>query len=240
MRRYPYTSATANVMPYRFRVVGVLLSLAVAASPWLLDAQGDPTQYVVSYLEAAPASQGQVAMMLKDVAAASRKEGPLRYEVLERVPESNQFLILEIWKDQRALDAHNGAAHTKSFREKVSPLLIAPIDDRFCVPTMVAPLRDGRTAVYAVTHIDVPGTSRDAALGLMKTFIDQTRRERGNLRFDLVHQANRTNHFTAIETWADRQSADAHELAQHTRTFRREITPLLGALYDQRWYRPLE
>lgn len=227
-------------MRYLLCGAGVLLSLSLAGSPLALDAQADPTQYVVSYLEAASASQGQVAMMLKDVAAASRKEGPLRYEVLQRVPESNQFLILEIWKDQRALDAHNGAAHTKSFREKVSPLLIAPIDDRFCVPTMVAPLRDGGAAVYAVTHIDVPGTSRDAALGLMKTFIDRTRSEPGNVRFDLVHQSNRTNHFTAIEAWADQKAADAHELAQHTRTFRRGITPLLGALYDQRSYRPLE
>src|SRR6476620_5351302 len=178
--------------------------------------------------------------MLQDLAAASRKEGPLRYEVLQRVPESNQFLILEIWKDQRALDAHNGAAHTKSFREKASPLLIAPIDDRFCVPTMVAPLRQTRATVYIVTHIDVPGTSRDAALELMASFIDRTRSEPGNVRFDLVHQSNRTNHFTAIEAWVDQKAADAHELAQHTRTFRRGITPLLGALYDQRSYRPLE
>ena len=227
-------------MRYLLCGAGVLLSLSLAGSPLALDAQGDPTQYVVSYLEAASASQGQVAMMLKDVAAASRKEGPLRYEVLQRVPESNQFLILEIWKDQRALDAHNGAAHTKSFREKVSPLLIAPIDDRFCVPTMVAPLRQSRATVYVVTHIDVPGTSRDAALELMDSFIDRTRSEPGNVRFDLVHQSNRTNHFTAIEAWADQKTADAHELAQHTRTFRRGITPLLGALYDQRSYRPLE
>ncbi len=105
---------------------------------------------------------------------------------------------------------------------------------------MVAPPVEGRAAVYVVTHIDVPGTSRDAALRSMQPFIDQTRSERGNVRFDLVHQKDRTNHFSAIEAWADQKSADAHELAQHTRTFRREITPLLGALYDRRWYRPLE
>ena len=105
---------------------------------------------------------------------------------------------------------------------------------------MVAPLRVSRGTVYVVTHIDVPGTSRDEALKLMKPFIDQTRGERGNVRFDLTHQENRTNHFTAIEAWSDQKSADAHELATHTKTFRREITPLLGALYDQRWYRSIE
>ena len=227
-------------MRYLFSGAGVLLSLFLAGSPLTLAAQGDSTLYVVSYLEATAASQGRVATMLKELAGASRKEGAVRFEALQRVPESNQFLLLEIWKDQRAFDMHNGAAHTKSFREQVIPLLIAPIDERLCVATMVAPLRVSRGTVYVVTHIDVPGTSRDEALKLMKPFIDQTRGERGNVRFDLTHQENRTNHFTAIEAWSDQKSADAHELATHTQTFRREITPLLGALYDRRWYRPLE
>jgi quinol monooxygenase YgiN len=219
---------------------GVLLSLSLAGSTPALEAQADSTLYVVSYLEATTASQGQVARMLQELAVASRKEGAVRYEALQRTPESNQFLLLEIWRDQRALDAHAGAAHTKRFQEQVAPLLIAPIDERLCVATMVAPLRESRGTVYVVTHIDVPGTSRDAALKMMKPFIDQTRGERGNVRFDLTHQSNRTNHFTAIEAWADQKSADAHQTAQHTRTFRREITPHLGALYDQRWYRSIE
>jgi quinol monooxygenase YgiN len=218
----------------------VLLSLSLAGSPLTLGAQGDATLYVVSYLEATAASQRQVAMMLKELAGASRKEGAVRYEALQRTPESNQFLLLEIWRDQRALDAHTAAAHTERFRDQIAPLLIAPIDERLCVATIVAPLRESRGTVYSVTHIDVPGTSRDAALKLMKPFIDQTRSERGNVRFDLTHQKDRTNHFTAIEAWSDQKSADAHELATHTKTFRSGITPLLGALYDQRRYRPLE
>ena len=216
-------------------VAAAMISVSAAQQ-----SQGDSALYVVSYLEATAASQRQVAMMLKELASASRKEGAVRYEALQRTPESNQFLLLEIWKDQRALDAHTAAAHTKRFRDQIAPLLIAPIDERLCVATMVAPLRESRGTVYIVTHIDVPGTSRDAALKSMKPFIDQTRNERGYVRFDLVHQKDRTNHFAAIEAWVDQKSADAHELAQHTRTFRREITPLLGALYDRRWYRPLD
>ena len=227
-------------MRYLLSGVGVLLSLCLAGSPLMLSAQGDSTLYVVSYLEAAPASQTQVTTMLKQIAAASREEGAMRYEVLQRTTESNQFLLLEIWKDQRALDTHAGAAHTKRFREQVAPLLLAPIDERLCVATIVAaPPRAGGGAVYIVTHIDVPGTNRDTALRLMGQLIDQSRNDRGNMRFDLVHQKDRTNHFTAIESWADQKAGDDHQLAQQTRTFRREITPLLGALYDQRWYRPL-
>jgi len=54
-------------------------------------------------------------------------------------------------------------------------------------------------------------------------------RRNGERRFDIVHQLDRTNHFTAIEAWSDQKSDDGHELASHTRTFRGGITPLLGA-----------
>jgi len=226
-------------MRYLLSGVGVLLSLCLAGSPLMLSAQGDATLYIVTYLAVAPASQRQVATMLTQLADASREEGAMRYEVLQRTTESNQFLLLEIWKDQRALDTHTGAAHTKRFREQVAPLLLGSIDERLCVGTIVAPLREGRGTVYIVTHIDVPGTNRDAALRLMGQVIDQSRNDRGNVRFDVVHQKDRTNHFTAIEAWADQSSSNDHQLAPHTLTFRRGIGPLLGALYDQRWYRPL-
>jgi len=226
-------------MRYVLSGVGVLLFLSVAVSPLRVSAQGDSTLYVVSYVEAAAASQGQVAMMLRQLADASRKEGALRFEVLQRTTDPNQFVLLEIWKDQPALDMHASAAHTKRFREQVAPLLLAPIDERLCAATAVAPLSEGRGTVYVVTHIDVPGASRDAALALMQPFVAQSRKDPGDVRFDLVYQKDRTNHFTAIEVWTDRKSDDDHQMALHTRTFRRGITPLLGALYDERWYRPL-
>jgi quinol monooxygenase YgiN len=54
-----------------------------------------------------------------------------------------------------------------------------------------------------------------------------------------VHQKGRTNHFTVVEVWKDQKSNDAHELAAHTREFRGQLTPITGALYDQRWYKAL-
>jgi len=223
-----------------YRWLGLAVALGFACAPVTVPhAQGDSTVYVVSYLEAVPASQRQVASMLAELDRASRKEGPVRYETLQGTTQPNHFLILEIWKDQAAGQTHAGAEHTRRFREQVGPLLLAPIDDRICVATMVGPAREGRGAIYAVTHIDVPGNSRDAALALMRPFVEHTRGDPGTLRFDVVHQSNRTNHFTSIAVWADQKSADESQRAAHTRTFRAGLNPLLGALYDQRWYRPL-
>jgi hypothetical protein len=52
-------------MRYLLSGVGVLLSMSLAGSPRALSAEGGSTLYVVSYLKAAAASQGQVAMMLQ-------------------------------------------------------------------------------------------------------------------------------------------------------------------------------
>lgn len=223
------------------RSTGVCLFVLVCCTgPSLsLHAQDPSALYVVSYIEAAAASQRQVATLLKEFADASRKEGAVRFEVLQRMTQPNHFLVLEVWRDQHALDAHGSAAHTATFRQQVEPLLLTSIDERVCVPTIVAPLPESTGAVYVVTHIDVPGTSRDAAIRLMEPLIDQSKREAGSVRFDLVHQKDRTNHFTAIEVWADQKRAEEHQLAPSTRNFRRAITPLLGALYDQRSYKPL-
>jgi quinol monooxygenase YgiN len=221
------------------RLLRLVIVVAIAcALPPALHAQNDSTLYVVTYVEAAPASQGRVAALLKQLADASRKEGPVGYEVLQRTTDSNQFVILETWKDQPALDMHAGAPHTRQFREQVAPLLLAPIDERLCVATTVAPLREGRGTVYVVTHVDVAG-GRDTTAAFIQTLAEQSRKDAGNVRFDAVHQKARTNHFTVIEAWADQKSNDDHQRAAHTRTFRTQLAPILGALYDQRSYKPL-
>jgi len=59
------------------------------------------------------------------------------------------------------------------------------------------------------------------------------------VRFDVLQQKARSNHFTVTEAWKDQKSNDTHEIAAHTKDFRAALGPLTGALYDQRWYKPL-
>jgi len=123
----------------------------------------------------------------------------------------------------------------------LTPLLIAPVDDRLCVATSVAPLPPMRdaAAVLVVTHVDVGPPNREKAAVALKALAESSRTDSGNLRFDIVHQKARTNHFTVIEAWKDQEADDAHELARHTKDFRATLAPLAGALYDQRWYKAL-
>jgi quinol monooxygenase YgiN len=117
--------------------------------------------------------------------------------------------------------------------------LIAPIDDRLCIPTFVAAQKPGDSSVYVVTHVDVPGAVRDKIMPALQALAEHSRKEAGNLRFDVSYQKNRTNHFTVMENWKDQAANDTHELAAHTREFRGVLTPITGALYDQRWYKSM-
>ena len=204
-------------------------------------AQDDPSIHMVTYVEVAPAARGQATTLLRQLASASRNDaGVTRFEILQRTAPSREFVILESWKDQQAFDAHVASAHHKQFREAVGSHLIAPLDDRLSVPTLIGPSQTASGGVvYVVTHVDVPGPVRDKGLAALTALSGPSRKDAGNLRFDVVHQKNRTNHFTVVEVWKDQRANDAHELAAHTRAFRNALTPITGALYDQRWYRPL-
>ena len=225
-------------MHYLYAILALALVPLVAAQP--ARAQNDPTIHMVSYIDVAPAAKNQAAALLRPLAEASRKDaGNLLFQILQRTEPANQFVIVATWKDQQALDAHDAATHSKQFRNQVEPLLIAPIDDRLCIPTFVAAQKSGDSTVYVVTHVDVPGNVRDKILPALEALSEQSRKEAGNLRFDVSYQKNRTNHFTVMEIWKDQAANDTHELAAHTRAFRGALTPITGALYDQRWYKSM-
>jgi quinol monooxygenase YgiN len=223
----------------RIAFAATLSMLGMISEPHAQDAG---TIYVVSYVEALPSARNQAADLLSEYRDASRKEdGNLRAEVVQHANRAGQFVILTAWKDQKALDAHMAAASTKSFREKIQELRVSPQDDRIHTGLSVGPL-DAKAAgrsVHVVTHVDVVPPRKDDAVGLLKILGDTGRKENGNLRFEVVQQTNRPNHFTVIETWKDRKAFEAHLGGAVVRGFRDRLAPMSGSLYDERLYRSL-
>jgi len=221
------------------------IMLAMTIMPLALtpqaSAQEDSTSHMITYIEVVPAAKAQAATLLKELAAASKQDASLlRFEILERTTPSNQFLIVEGWKDEAALTAHAGSAHAKQFRDKMQPHLMAPIDDRLSIVTTASPIAAAAGAgLYVVTHVDVAPPNRDKIIVALKALADPTRMYKYNFRYDVLQQKNRTNHFTVVEAWTDQAADDAHEIAAHTKEFRATLGPLTGALYDQRWHKPL-
>src|SRR5580692_2909272 len=70
---------------HRALITATFAVAALAAPAALAQAPADPTIYVVTYIEVMPAATAEAAGLLKQVAAASRKEtGSQRYDILGR------------------------------------------------------------------------------------------------------------------------------------------------------------
>ena len=88
-----------------------------------------------------------------------------------------------------------------------------------------------------MTHVDVLPQGKEQALALLKTLAEESRKDEGNLRYDVFQESRfRTNHFTLFAVWKDRKSFDSHEMKPHTRQFRDSIAPMVGAPYNDRLY----
>src|SRR5438105_12875750 len=145
-------------------VFSVLLAIALAPLASMPSARAqDVPVYVVSYIEVAPTARNAAVGLLRQFAAASRKDdGDTRFEILQRTAPSYQFAIVSTWKDQKAYDAHVATAHYKEFRDKIKPQLISGIDDRTHTGLEIAeaPAKTPPGAVFVVTHVDVPPPSK--------------------------------------------------------------------------------
>ncbi len=229
-------------------VLSTLLSLytvssaaqAPAAAPPAVPADVSPL-YVVTYVEARSNARDEAATLLKSYRDASRAAaGNARSVVVRSVVRPGQFVIVAAWKDKAAWDVHMAAAGTKEFREKVNALRNAPADDRFHNSLSVGPMELASGAVYGVTHVDVIPPQKDNAIVALKSLGEANRAAAGNVRFEIVQQTNRPNHFTVFEIWRSREAFDANGMSAHQREFRDKLAGMAGALYDERLYEILD
>ena len=97
-----------------------------------------------------------------------------------------------------------------------------------------------RGGIYVATHVDVIPPRKDDGVAALKRLGEDSRRVPDNVRFELVQQINRPNHFTVIEIWKDAKAVETHSMAAPTREFRDKLATMTGALYDERLYRAID
>jgi quinol monooxygenase YgiN len=224
-------------------LIATVTLAALAVWPAHAQPAPDPAAYVVTYIAVTPSAGTQAADLLRGLAVASRKEaGNLRFDVLRQVDRGNQFAILETWRDGKAFEAHAAGAAMKTFRAALDPLRIGYYDERLETGIDVAPLpaTAAAGAIYVITHVDVTGSFKDEAIGMMKKLAADSRRQPGAERYDVWQQNNRLNHFTVTEIWKDAAALDAHDRTAPARDFREQLGHMMGALYDDRHYSNLE
>ena len=94
--------------------------------------------------------------------------------------------------------------------------------------------------LYVVTHVDVLGQNgATEAAKMLHQFAADSRNDQGSVRFEVLRDPDRLNHFTMVEVWGSRQDFESHLAASHTRAFREKLQPMLGSPFDERLHKLL-
>ena len=92
---------------------------------------GKDSIYVATHVDVTGQFKDDAIVMMKKLAAESRKQaGSERFELWQQNNRLNHFTMVEVWKDQGALDAHNASAPARAFREQLGHMMGALYDDR--------------------------------------------------------------------------------------------------------------
>jgi quinol monooxygenase YgiN len=88
--------------------------------------------------------------------------------------------------------------------------------------------------LYVVTHVDLTPNYIADGTPLLKNFAVDSRKDKGLVRFEMLVDVSRKNHFTIVSVWENQAAFDAHLEANHTKQFREKLQPMLGSPFDER------
>ena len=116
----------AFASPFDARQFGTLSVAAPAA-----DADLTKAIYVLTHVDVFPAGKDQVAALIVQQVADSRKDnGALRFDAVVQDARPNHFHLVEAWSNRGAREAHALAEHSRQFRAKLVPFEGALYDER--------------------------------------------------------------------------------------------------------------
>jgi quinol monooxygenase YgiN len=96
----------------------------------------------------------------------------------------------------------------------------------------------GEPQLHVVTYVDVyPNFAADTAKYLQQFAADSLKE--GAVRFDVLRDVSRANHFAIVEVWRNRQAYETHLGGQPNKQFREKLQMGLGSPYDERLYNAL-
>ncbi len=176
----------------------------------------------------ADAFAAQTSAMAKTVAAAEPDN--IFYNAYRAAADENQFVALELYENQAAVDGHGASAHVAKSMETVPGMLEGDMD--VDIVTLVYAgsedsIRAGKGAdveigVTAYCQIK-PGTEVEWE-AIAREMVDATRaNEPGNVFYGFF-KTQTEGQYVFMERWASREAVDAHGKTAHVA----EIAPRFG------------
>ena len=225
----------------RSLLAAVITMAGLFSAGQIAQAQDASAVTIVVYAEVAHAKATEARKLILGYAAEARKaKGALDITALQRISDPGHFALIERWQSQADKQAFAATDAVTKYRAALDPLRSAAYDERIHADQAVGASKPTNgESVVALTHVDVIPTQLEPGTAKVKAFVEAGRAAPGNLRFDDVVQANRKNHFTVIEAWKSQGDKTAWISGKTARTFREELQPMGGALYDERLFRVL-
>ncbi len=108
----------------------------------------------------------------------------------------------------------------------------------FFAAGLAVPARAQSDAVNLATYVEVlpagAASAQSAAAKALARYRDASRKEAGNLRFDVLTESGRSKRYLILESWRDSASFDAHGKADSTAKYRQAMDAMASAPLDIR------
>lgn len=78
-------------------------------------------------------------------------------------------------------------------------------------------------------HLQVKPDQQQAFLNESKILIEASRKEQGNIQYDLMKSVEHEGHFTMVEVWKDAQAIEAHNTSEHFTAFSKKAAGFFSA-----------
>jgi quinol monooxygenase YgiN len=88
--------------------------------------------------------------------------------------------------------------------------------------------------IYLVTYVELMPNTVASGAALLKQYRSESRKENGNLHFDVLAEIKRPNRFAIVEVWKSKAEPDAHGHAAASSQFSEKLKALQDAPNDVR------
>lgn len=158
----------------------------------------------------APDDVNKIVKVSKELVAASRKDkGNIDYDIYQSQTDKTQLMIFETWKDQPSLDVHSAAPH---FLKLVPQIANAAVGE-MAIQSFTKASKGDQIRINCLLKVAPENVTK--ALGLAQELVEASRKDGGNIDYDIYQSQTDPTQMIIFETWKDQPSLDTHSAAEH-------------------------
>src|SRR5438445_1160607 len=92
---------------------------------------------------------------------------------------------------------------------RLFPLILGLAISALAAPTAIRAEDAVNTPVYVVTYFDIAPSAAVESAALARQYAEASRKEPGNVGFEMFAEIGRPNRFATLETWHDKAAYEA-------------------------------